>query len=46
MARLSKEQHGIAVGLINPGIRQAELSINYTFLYIQLKICTCHILNR
>ena len=31
MARLSKEQLGKAIGLINAGICQAELSLNFFF---------------
>jgi len=31
MARLSKEQRGIAVGLINAGKRQAKLSVKIMF---------------
>jgi len=32
MARLSIEQRGIAVGLINAGMRQAQMSVNFNLL--------------
>ena len=32
MARLSIEQRGTAVGLINAGMRQAQMSVNFNLL--------------
>ena len=43
MARLEKEQRGLAAGLTNAGIRQAELSVIFTFFrvrYLYYKITT------